>query len=97
MKGSDVFNGRLAVHPAEALFASGISESLEKAQKTARNMRWAGTFPFPLKKVGRHEVVLVADILACLDAGGESFLLECTKAAEAPKRRPGRPPNKQVG
>ena len=57
------FGGRIAIHPAEALYRVGYSRTLEGAKKTARNLICRNAFPLPLTFVAGHQRVLVRDLL----------------------------------
>ena len=59
-------HSRLAVTPAEALLILSLSRDLAAAQKTARNQISNRTFPLPLKRIGGHWVVAVAEIYKAL-------------------------------
>jgi hypothetical protein len=43
-------NGRLALHPAEALVLAGFSKDIEAAKSTARNKIYDRTYPLKLSQ-----------------------------------------------
>lgn len=86
----DILKGRVAVHPGDALYVSGLGETREAAAKTARNKIYNKTYPFPLTRVGSRWVVTVVNLMAALGLSEPSQELT-TEADHKPKRRPGRP------
>lgn len=81
------FPGRAAVTPGEALLA--LPGSAQRDPESAAAQRIGrGTFPFPFRKIGGKNTVLVVDIAAVM-AGGAPV---AEAAAQLPaRRRPGRP------
>lgn len=84
------FGGRIAIHPAEALYRVGYSRTLEGAKKTARNLICRNAFPLPLTLVAGHQRVLVLDLLRI--AGMDESVVPAAIDQPTPtKRGPGRP------
>lgn len=84
-------SGRAALQPCEALYFSALSESIDAGRKTARNKISLGTFPFPLRKIGKKNVVLVADFLSALGLSPEKTTDGTEGKQEDGVRRRGRP------
>ena len=84
-------DGKIALHPAEALVRLGYSRDLEAAKKTARNLICLGKFPLPLQLILGKQRVLVADVLTAAGLGAlpSQALLQPQPTIE--KRGPGRP------
>ena len=83
--------GRVALQPSEALFFAALSESIDAARKTARNKISLGTFPFPLRRIGGKNVVLVADFFSALGLSPEKTTDGTEGGQEDGIRRRGRP------
>ena len=84
------FGGRIAIHPAEALYRVGYSRTLEGAKKTARNLICRNAFPLPLTLVAGHQRALVRDLLR--NAGMDESVAPAAIEQPTPaKRSPGRP------
>jgi len=82
------FPGRLQVTLTEAGRAIGNYEP-----QTCYNLHHAKKFPVPVRKVGKHNMVSLVDLIGYLEGKKVQEVLTTPEqpVAKLPKRRPGRP------
>lgn len=92
-------DGKLVLHPADALAAIGWSANRDAAAKTARNLICAGKYPLCITTVCGKQRVLARDVLAAVGiAPPADTAIGLTALDEIPpRRRPGRPRKQAVG
>jgi len=97
-KNVKTINGRLALHPAEALVLAGFSKDIEAARKTSRNKICDKTYPLKLSQVLGKQRVLVSDLLKAVGLEADQTYAhwnndepEAVEKVEKIVRRPGRP------
>ncbi len=85
-------DGKLVLHPADALVAIGWSTNRDAAAKTARNLICGNKFPIRVIDVCGKQRVLAADVLAAVGITSPSGSPEVAPLPELlPKRGRGRP------
>ena len=98
MQNIQTVDGKLVLHPADALVAIGWSSNRDAAAKTARNLICDSKYPLRITTVCGKQRVLAADVLAAVGIAPPADIPIGPAVEEIPaKRGRGRPRKVEVG